>query len=332
MRIIHVPIPGKEYDVIIGKGLLKAIENYLDINSEYIIITDSNIPKDYIQSITSKLPVKTTLTIPPGEHSKSMEMASLLLNQLVEHQAQRSTKIIAVGGGVVGDLAGFVASTYMRGIDFIQIPTSLLSQVDSSVGGKVGINATYMKNAIGSFYQPSIVLIDPDTLNTLETRHFNNGVAEIIKHGLIAGKSLIKDLEEKDISLHIEDIIYQSIQIKRDIVIQDELDRGIRNLLNYGHTIGHAIEQASNYELLHGEAISIGMQIISKGYNYEPLLQNLLNKYSLIKPFEYDKEKLYNYIKTDKKINNNKLNMVFVEEIGNAFIKEIDIEEIKKYM
>ncbi len=332
MKKIHVPIEGKEYDVLIKRGLLKSIDSYLSNQDEYIIITDSNIPKDYIKYIQDKLKVIDVLIIPPGEKSKSMETASLLLNKLVDISAQRSIKIITLGGGVVGDLGGFVASTYMRGVDFIQIPTSLLSQVDSSVGGKVGINANHMKNAIGSFYQPKIVLIDPDTLKTLEERHFNNGVAEIIKHGLIAGKSLFEDLSATNIIDNIEDIIYQSIRIKRDIVIQDEYDRGVRNLLNFGHTIGHAIEQSSNYNLLHGEAIALGMQIISKGYDYEQKLEKTLHKYNLIKPFDYNMEELFNYIKTDKKINNNKLNMVFVKEVGNGFIKEINLNEIKEYL
>lgn len=332
MKTINVPIKGKEYNVIIGKGLLDNVEKHLPTSNKYVIITDKNIPKQYISKLTSKLPVIDTLIVEPGEQSKSMDTAYLLLNTLVDKGVQRSTTIIALGGGVVGDLAGFVASTYMRGIDFIQIPTSLLSQVDSSVGGKVGINAKNMKNAIGSFLQPKIVLIDPTTLETLEKRHFNNGIAEIIKHGLIRSKPLFMDLLEKDINENIESIIYQSILIKRDIVIQDEFDRGLRNLLNLGHTIGHAIEQASNYDLLHGEAISLGMQTISKGYDYEPLLEKLLLKYNLVKDFEYNKEKLYNYIKTDKKINNNKLNMVLVEEIGNGFIKEINLEDIKEFM
>lgn len=332
MKKIHVPIKGKEYDVIIGKGLLERIEDFLSQEEDYIIITDKNIPTDYINKLQSKLSILHIYTITPGEYSKSMETANILLNKLVDDNIQRSINVIALGGGVVGDLAGFVASTYMRGVNFIQIPTSLLAQVDSSVGGKVGINAKNMKNAIGSFHQPKIVIIDPNTLQTLEPRHFNNGVAEIIKHGMIAGKALFNDLLEKDILENIEDIIYQSISIKRDVVIQDEYDTGIRNLLNFGHTIGHAIEQASNYDLLHGEAISLGMQIISKGYDYEPKLNKLLTKYSLIKDFEYNKDVLYGYIKTDKKINNNFLNMVLVEEIGNGFIKQISIEEILEYM
>lgn len=332
MKTIHVPIKGNSYDVIIGKGLLNNIEDHIDTSREYVIITDNNIPKDYITFITDKCTVNGIYVIAPGEQSKSMETANLVLNQLVDDGVSRSTTIIALGGGVVGDLAGFVASTYMRGVGFIQIPTSLLSQVDSSVGGKVGINAANMKNAIGSFYQPEIVLIDPNTLNTLEERHFNNGVAEIIKHGLIAGEALFEDLENLDIKENIENIIYQSITIKKNIVIQDVKDKGIRNLLNFGHTIGHALEQNSNYELLHGEAISIGMQIISKGYDYEQRLRQLLIKHNLLIDYEYNKDIIYNLIKTDKKIHNDILNMVLVKKLGDGFIKEIRVEEIKSYL
>ncbi len=332
MKVINVPIKDKSYDVFIGKGLLKDLENYIDITKEYVIITDSNIPKTYIEYITAKCTVSGIYIVTPGEDSKSMETANLVLNQLVDDNVPRSITVIALGGGVVGDLAGFIASTYMRGVGFIQIPTSLLSQVDSSVGGKVGINAVNMKNAIGSFYQPEMVLIDPNTLETLAERHFNNGIAEIIKHGLIAGKGLFKDLEEKDIKANIEEIIFKSITIKRDIVIQDVQDKGIRNILNFGHTIGHAVEQASKYALLHGEAISIGMQKMSKGYNYELRLKKLLSKHNLLKVYEYNKEDIYELVKTDKKIQKDILNLVLVEELGNGFIKQVKVEEIKSYL
>ena len=220
----------------------------------------------------------------------------------------------------------------MRGVDFIQIPTSLLSQIDSSIGGKVGINSTTMKNAIGSFYQPKLVLIDPNTLDTLEERHFNNGMAELIKHALIAGKSLFKDLETICVRNNIEDLIYQSLMIKKSFVIQDVKDIGKRQILNYGHTIGHAIEQSSNYEILHGEAIAIGMMMLSKGTPYEDRLKQLLAKFNLLLEYHYQKETLFEYIKTDKKIIDNKLNLIVVESIGNPLIKTISVHDILNYM
>ena len=220
----------------------------------------------------------------------------------------------------------------MRGIEFIQIPTTLLAQIDSSVGGKVGINSENMKNSIGAFYQPKVVLIDPITLNTLSEKEFNNGMAEMIKYGLIADKSLFYDILEKNVMENIEYYITKCIEIKRDVVEKDELDIGIRQILNFGHTIGHAIEQDSNYEVLHGEAISIGMNLMSMGLMYHNDLIEILNKYSLPLNHDYDLETIFNYIKTDKKVINNKLNIIIVEEVGKGLIKTIAISRIKEYL
>jgi len=330
MKKLEVNIPGKEYNVLIEKGLLKNINKYIDKNREIIIISDSNIPKQYINTIKPLLGNPLCLFVPQGETSKSMEMAYSLLNSLVENSVTRGALIIALGGGVIGDLVGFVASIYLRGVDFIQIPTTLLSQIDSSVGGKVGINANSMKNAIGSFKQPKLVLIDPETLETLDSRQVSSGISEMIKYGLIASKSLFKDISDKDIFANIEDYIFQCISIKRDIVTEDELDYGLRQLLNYGHTIGHAIEQYSNYQLLHGEAIAIGMSLMAKGCSFEKDLLNVLAKYILPTTYEYDNETIYQYIRTDKKANGNTLNIIMVDELGKGYIKPIKIIEIKE--
>ena len=266
------------------------------------------------------------------EKTESYYRGTSLWNALSDLNADRKSLLINLGGGVIGDMGGFCASTYKRGIDFIQIPTSLLSQVDSSVGGKVGINSKTMKNAIGSFYQPKIVFVDPNTLQTLEKRHFNNGMAELIKHGLIAGKSLFEDLLKNDINDNIEDFIYRSVEIKRDIVIQDVTDKGVRQLLNFGHTLGHAIEQDSGYSLLHGESIAIGMLLMIKDLPLYNKVRELFQKYNLPVTYSYDKDKLYNYIKTDKKVSGDFLNIILLRSEGNAFIKTINLEQIKEYM
>ena len=333
MKTIQVSIKNQDsYNVHIKHGLLSEIDKYIDGTREIVVITDDFIPKQYLELLQTKINVSTVFEVPAGENSKSMEMANSLLNELVDLKFSRGVILIALGGGVVGDLTGFIASIYMRGVDFIQIPTTLLSQIDSSIGGKVGINADNMKNAIGSFYQPKVVLIDPNTLDTLDEKQFNNGMGELIKHGMIAGKGLFLDLLNNNPKEHIEELIYQSLQIKREVVEQDVYDRGVRQLLNYGHTIGHAIEQNSNYELLHGECVAIGMSIMAKGYPYEADLHKILNKYNLPTSYKYNKNEIYEYIKTDKKVTNNKLNIILVEEVGKGFIKTIDIEEIKKYM
>jgi|LGOV01.1.fsa_nt_gb 3-dehydroquinate synthase len=330
MKKLEVNIPGKEYEVLIEKGILNNIDKYIDKTREIVIISDSNIPKQYINTIKPLLDNPLCLFVPQGESSKSMETACILLNSFVENKVTRGALIIALGGGVIGDLAGFVASIYLRGIDYVQIPTTLLSQIDSSVGGKVGINSKSMKNAIGSFKQPKLVLIDPDTLNTLDKRQVSSGISEMIKYGLIASKQLFNDIMSKNIFDDIENYIYHCVSIKKDIVVKDELDYGLRQLLNYGHTIGHAIEQYSNYNLLHGEAIAIGMCLMAKDCSFEEDLQKVLCKYNLPTKYEYDKEAIYQLILTDKKANGNILNIIMVEELGKGFIKPINIDEIKE--
>jgi len=329
MRTIHVPLPGKSYDILIESGLLSHVNKWLNPEDKYVIITDDNIPKQYIHTIQQQLPYTLTIEIPHGESSKSLETVDTIIHKMLENGITRSSKVIALGGGVVGDIAGFVASIYMRGIDFIQIPTTLLSQVDSSVGGKVGVNTPVMKNAIGSFLQPKVVLIDPNTLQTLTKRQFNSGMAEVIKYGLIASKPLFKDILETDVSSNIESIIASCVSIKRDIVLEDERDTGKRQLLNYGHTIGHALEQYSNYALLHGEAVAIGMVKMSIGMTYYDDLLQMLHKYALPTTYEYDKEQLYRYITTDKKASGDDLNIILVEEVGNGYIKRIKISDIQ---
>jgi len=332
MKTINIPIKDNSYNVYIKRGLLSDISNYIDLNREIIVITDDFIPKIYLNTIKEKMGNSHIFEVPHGEKSKSMEIAYSIIDDMVDSKITRKCLIIALGGGVIGDLAGFIASIYMRGVDFIQIPTTLLSQIDSSIGGKVGINATNMKNAIGSFYQPQMVLIDPDTLKTLSSREFNNGIAEMIKYGLIADKSIFKDLLGKDIIPNIEDYIEKCIIIKKNYVINDVFDQGERQILNFGHTIGHAIEKYSDYKLLHGESISIGMTLMSKKYNYYDNLVNILIKYGLPFNYEYNKEKIYDFIRTDKKATIKSLNIVLVEEVGKGFIKRIDIKEIKNYL
>ena len=270
--------------------------------------------------------------VPHGEKSKSMETAYSILDKMVNYKITRNCLIIALGGGVIGDLSGFIASIYMRGVDFIQIPTTLLSQIDSSVGGKVGINSSNMKNAIGSFYQPKMVLIDPDTLTTLSKKEFSNGIAEMIKYGMISDKTLFINLLENNLLTNIEKYIEKCIIIKKSFVVDDVFDKGKRQALNFGHTIGHAIEKHSNYSLLHGEAISIGMVLMSKNYIYHDDLIKVLKKYNLPIKYEYDKTEILEYIKTDKKATINSINIVLVEKIGSSIIKNIEFEEIEKYL
>ncbi len=326
---VSVPIPGKEYDVIIEQNLLSHIDDFIDSTREIVIITDDNIPQQYLHTIQPLLHNPLVLFVPEGESSKSMDMVKFLIDQLLENNITRKSLLIALGGGVIGDLTGFVASIYMRGVDYIQIPTTLLSQIDSSVGGKTGVNASMMKNAIGAFKQPLAVLIDSTTLKTLDSRQLNSGISEMIKYGLIASKSLYEALLNSNIWDEIDQYIAQCITIKRDIVLKDEYDNGIRQILNYGHTIGHAIEQYSKYDLLHGEAIAIGMLKMAKTKAFYSSLLTMLKKYNLPTEYEYDKDAIFNLILTDKKASKTSLNIIIVDEVGNGYIKTINILEIK---
>ena len=329
---INIPIKDASYNVYINHGLLFNLSSYIDLNREIVIITDDFIPKIYLNTIKKKMSNSRVFEVPHGEKSKSMETAYSILDKMVNYKITRNCLIIALGGGVIGDLSGFIASIYMRGVDFIQIPTTLLSQIDSSVGGKVGINSSNMKNAIGSFYQPKMVLIDPDTLTTLSKKEFSNGIAEMIKYGMIADKTLFINLLENNLLTNIEKYIEKCIIIKKSFVVDDVFDKGKRQALNFGHTIGHAIEKHSNYSLLHGEAISIGMVLMSKNYIYHDDLIKVLKKYNLPIKYEYDKTEILEYIKTDKKATINSINIVLVEKIGSSIIKNIEFEEIEKYL
>ncbi len=331
MRKVNIHIKETPYNVYIERNILKDIASYIDINREIVIITDDFIPKTYLNIIKEEMTNSLVFEVPHGETAKSMEIAYSILDDMVDSKITRNCLVIALGGGVVGDLAGFIASIYMRGVELMQIPTTLLSQIDSSVGGKVGINSSNMKNAIGAFYQPSLVLIDPTTLNTLSPKEFNNGLAEMIKYGMIADEALFSDLFNQDITKNIEEYIEKCIIIKKNYVINDVFDQGERQILNFGHTIGHAIEKHSNYAILHGEAVSIGMALMAQDYPCYDKLIKLLNKYNL--PTSYNNNKaLYDYIKTDKKATNDTLNIILVPKIGTSIIKKIKITEIKNYL
>ena len=313
------------------------LNNYLLKENKVLIITDSGVPKKYLSNLKKDIKVKNlySLTLNKGEKSKSFKSYQNIINKLTELKFNRSDCLIALGGGVVGDITGFAASTYLRGISYIQIPTTLLSQVDSSVGGKTAINLSQGKNLLGAFYNPKLVLISTLFLETLSEVEYKSGLGEVLKYSLIGNKKLkrmIEDSSQKIIKRDgatLKTIIEESIKTKSKIVTKDEKEAGIRAILNFGHTFGHAIEAYNNYKkITHGAAITLGMVIASKVSFYEGhikdyQLDNIINMIDSLgldtDHSKYNYSKLKKYMASDKKVKDGKLNLVLIDKKFNAF-------------
>ena len=328
--ILPVKMNDFNYDVVIEKGCINHVNEYLDLNRKVLILTDSLVPSDYSNIVKEKSKEGYIYTIASGEASKSFENYGKILDYLVEHQFSRTDCIVAVGGGVVGDLAGFVASTYMRGITFYNIPTTLLSQVDSSIGGKTAIDKCGIKNIVGAFYPPHKVLIDTDLLKTLDNRQLHSGLVEAIKMGLTNDQELF-DLIKNSNNLfdNIETIVTKALMVKKMIVEADPKEKGLRRVLNYGHTIGHAIESSTKH--LHGECVGLGMLYFAS-FDVRKEIKEVLEKYKLPISHNVDNKILYDYICLDKKRSGNKITIVYVEEKGNFKFLNIELEAIKDYL
>jgi len=336
MAIIKVNLENSGYNIYIGNNSYTQLKEKLQGDMRYFLIADNNAfinhGKKFIKEI-NKAPVDIIFV--SGEKEKTLKKVESILIRMAKANLTRSDLVVSFGGGVCGDISGFAASIYMRGIKYYQVPTTLLSQVDSSVGGKTGVNLSEGKNLVGSFYQPQGVFINNKVLETLPTREIKCGKAEIIKTALINDIKLVNEIiAGKDITTL--KFITSCVNIKRKIVEHDQFDIGERMLLNFGHTIGHAIEAKTEYnKFSHGEGVAIGMALITKmseKYNlsdegtYEKLV-NILKKHNL--PYEYDGDikKLFNYIKNDKKNFNNIINLVFLKNLGNAYIYKISINK-----
>jgi len=321
LKSLEIQSKTRVYKVEIENNILDHLDKYLNPSFRYVIISDDHIPIKYIEKVQKACPNNLLILFPEGEKSKSIEQFSRITELMLEKNIKKDSTIIALGGGVTGDLAGFVASVYLRGIDYIQIPTTLLSQIDSSVGGKVAINSSQGKNVIGSFYPPRLVLIDPKTLDTLSPRQFSNGMAEMIKYGMIADKSLFDKIKNENVKDHLDHYIFRSLEIKKDFVEKDEFDNGLRQSLNFGHTFGHAIESYYHYDkYLHGEAIAIGMVMVLSKPEIRKELIEVLKKYYLPTEDSAKISDLKEYVNRDKKNRNELLNIVDVLEIGSCVI------------
>lgn len=350
---LNVNLPEHPYDIIIKKGSLSQVGQWISQlwhQQKVVLVTDDNVDSLYGREVASQLRnvgfEVFTFTFPAGEASKNLSTVERLWDFCAQEGLTRSDGIIALGGGVVGDLAAFAASTYMRGIHFLQIPTSLTAQVDSSIGGKTGVNSHYAKNMIGTFAQPDGVLIDPEVLKTLEKRDFREGIGEIVKCALIADKQLwirlneIKDADE--LLQEAEYFIRAACDVKRKLVVEDQFDQGTRLYLNFGHTIGHAVEAYAGYgKVMHGEAVAIGMVQISKVAESKGLMPKglvtqikaVLQKFQLPQTYEpWDETALFEILTYDKKARGKRIKTVLVPEIGQAKIHEISLQEMKEYL
>jgi 3-dehydroquinate synthase len=343
MRSVTVQLGNRSYAIKVGGGLLSRLGAECahiepDLGQRCAVITDSNVGKEFakvaLDSLTASGYLPILITVPAGEKSKCIAVVEKCYDQLAAHRLDRKSFVVALGGGVVGDLAGFVAATYLRGIDFVQLPTTLLAQVDSSVGGKTGVNLKAGKNLVGAFYQPRLVLCDLETLETLPEREFRAGLAEVIKYGIVFDAKLFARLERdlpkllKRDPKNLSEIIARCCQIKAEVVGKDELESGLRAILNFGHTIGHAIENSAGYgRFLHGEAISIG-QVAAAKFSQIILglpsdeagrIEQLFVRAGLPVKIELNasrRKRLFEAMKLDKKVSAGEIKFVLARQIG----------------
>lgn len=346
MRTVRVSA-SKTYDIKIGSGLLETVgKEAADLGNatKACIVSDSNVFPLYGQRVADSLKTSgfsvSIFVFPAGEERKNGNTFLALLNQLALAQLTRSDFIVALGGGVVGDLAGFAAACYLRGIRFIQIPTTLLAAVDSSVGGKTAIDLPSGKNLAGAFCQPSLVLCDTDTLKSLPEGIFRDGCAEVIKYAVLYDPQLFDTLQQSGLNFDQENIITRCVELKRNVVMEDEFDTGSRMKLNLGHTIGHGVEAKSNFTVTHGQAVAIGMAIVAraasrKGFCTDTCCQKTL---SLLKDFHlpvdthYSAEELYTYTLSDKKRSGNTVSLVIPREIGRCDIIPFPITNLTSFI
>ncbi len=342
MRTVPVKA-SRSYDVKIGSGLLKMLGRELSsfCSGNAVIISDSNVYPLYGQIVKEGLENSgfsvISLVFPAGEESKNAATYINLLQQLAQNQITRSDCIIALGGGVVGDVSGFVAATYLRGISYIQVPTTLLAAVDSSVGGKTAIDLPEGKNLIGAFYQPRLVLCDTDTLKSLPRDIFLDGCAEVIKYGVLYDEALFDSLSQTGPNFDREAVIARCVELKRDVVAEDEFDTGARMKLNLGHTIGHGVEAGSHFTVSHGKAVATGMAIVSRssaklGICSQQTAQriiSILQQFGLPTGTDQSAASLFQYSLSDKKRSGGSVNLILPERIGFCRICPTPVSQLE---
>lgn len=347
MNTVQITASGN-YQVLVGSGLLSQLHAEITAVTKAktaLIVSDSNVYPLFGNTVLQQLQLAgiqcaKCFVFPAGEESKNGATYLRLLNHLAENRITRSDCILALGGGVTGDLTGFAAATYLRGIDYIQIPTTLLAAVDSSVGGKTAIDLDIGKNLAGAFYQPKLVLCDTDTLDTLPQQIFIDGCAEVIKYGVLYDPELFELLAEYGPDFPRENVITRCVELKRDVVAADEFDRGDRQRLNLGHTLGHGIEAKSDFSISHGQAVAIGMAMVSKAGMAFGITENgvyarirdILTSFGLPTQCPYDAESIFTCALSDKKRSGGTVNLIIPERIGFCRIQPMDIQALTPFI
>jgi 3-dehydroquinate synthase len=327
--ILKMDLPGNEYDIVIERGAISCADKYMDLQRKVLIVTDSGVPREYSNAVAACCKYPIPVAVPEGEATKDWKYVSMLCKLMLDAGFTRDDCVVAVGGGVCGDLSGFAASIYMRGIDFYNIPTTVLSQVDSSIGGKVAVDFFGVKNIIGSFHQPRCVIVDPDTLKTLDKRQISNGLAEALKMSLTSDAELFRIFEEGRAEEEIDTVIERSLKIKKYVVEQDEKESGLRKILNFGHTLGHGIEACEGLSgLYHGECVALGM-IPMCSETVRPRLMGALEYLSLPTKFDFDLECALEAASHDKKCSGGDISVIYVEEVGSCEIRKMPIDDWK---
>ena len=347
MKVVPVST-GKPYDIFIEKGIIDSAGEYaarLSSAQKVMIITDSNVAPLYQWRVINSLSAAgfsvRTHVFKAGEESKHLGTIAEMYKALADFGMTRKDLIVALGGGVCGDMAGFAAATYLRGIDFMQIPTSLLAQVDSSVGGKTGVDLPQGKNLVGAFHQPVAVLIDPDTLLTLPDQFIIDGMGEVIKYGCIKDAAFFEFLENENALQHLEEVIEVCVSIKRDVVSRDEREAGERMLLNFGHTLGHAIEKLRDFKgITHGMAVAVGMVMMTRAGEDKGItaagttarVEALCKKYLLPVKESFSPAQLAKAAQADKKTAGGNINLVLLREIGDSFTEKLPLDELEQFI
>ena len=325
----------RSYDIILKNGALENLYQFARLDRKVAVVTDSGVPAEYAQRVADQCRESTIITVPQGEASKSFKVLETVLRQMLEFNMGRGDLVVAVGGGVVGDLAGFAAAIYMRGIDFINCPTTTLSMIDSSIGGKTAVDLGDTKNIVGAFWQPKLVIVDPATLSTLPRRHYINGLAEAVKAGLLADPELFAIFEKGDIDTQISEIIYRSLRFKKNVVEQDETERGMRKALNFGHTIGHGIEAVKGIKgrrtvgLFHGECVALGMLPMIESKALQKRVRAVYRRIGLPTRTTYNKEKVLAEMLHDKKVQGGQITVIKVPGLGCWRAETIPVEGLR---